>query len=53
MQLKDQVGLKAAQRRAIGELLFFASVGDLRRCERLVKLWGLKVDIELQASDQT
>ncbi|KAK9861467.1 hypothetical protein WJX84_003285 [Apatococcus fuscideae] len=36
-------GDNAAQRRAIGELLFFASVGDLRRCERLVKLWGLKV----------
>ena len=41
--LSELSELQAAQRRAIGELLFFASVGDLRRCERLVKLWGLKV----------
>lgn len=25
------------------ELLFFASVGDLRRCQRIVRLWNLKV----------
>ncbi len=34
---------QAAKRRAITELLFFASVGDLRRCQRIVRLWKLKV----------
>ena len=34
---------RAARRRAITELLFFASVGDLRRCKRIVRLWNLKV----------
>jgi tRNA A-37 threonylcarbamoyl transferase component Bud32 len=36
-------GDTAARRRAITELLFFASVGDLRRCQRIVRLWNLKV----------
>ncbi|EIE26582.1 kinase-like protein [Coccomyxa subellipsoidea C-169] len=36
-------GDMAAKRRAITELLFFASVGDLRRCQRIVRLWKLKV----------
>lgn len=35
--------VQAAKRRAITELLFFASVGDLRRCQRIVRLWKLKV----------
>ena len=35
--------LQAAQRRAITELLFFASVGDVRRCERLCRVWNLDV----------
>ncbi len=34
---------QAAKRRAITELLFFASVGDLRRCQRIVRLWNLDV----------
>lgn len=34
---------QAAQRRAITELLFFACVGDLKRCQRIVRLWNLKV----------
>ncbi|KFM24164.1 Dual specificity protein kinase splA [Auxenochlorella protothecoides] len=36
-------GNSAAQRRAITELLFFACVGDLKRCQRIVRLWNLKV----------
>ncbi|KAK9810142.1 hypothetical protein WJX72_005510 [[Myrmecia] bisecta] len=36
-------GDTAAQRRAITELLFFASIGDLRRCQRICRLWNLKV----------
>ncbi len=39
--------LQAAKRRAITELLFFASVGDLRRCQRIVRLWKLKVHVLL------
>lgn len=35
--------LQAAKRRAVQELLFFASVGDLRRCERITRLWHLEV----------
>lgn len=34
---------QAARRRAITELLFFASVGDTRRCQRIVRLWNLDV----------
>ena len=34
--------MQAAQRRAIAELLFFSSLGDLRRCERICRLWNLK-----------
>ena len=41
--------LQAAKRRAITELLFFASVGDLRRCQRIVRLWKLKVDLHFLA----
>lgn len=36
-------GDTAARRRAITELLFFASTGDLARCQRIVRLWNLKV----------
>lgn len=36
-------GDTAARRRAITELLFFASVGDVRRCQRIVRLWNLKI----------
>ena len=35
---------QAARRRAITELLFFASVGDLRRCQRIVRIWNLQVN---------
>jgi hypothetical protein len=35
--------LQAARRRAITELLFFASVGDMRRCQRIVRIWNLPV----------
>lgn len=34
---------QAARRRAVTELMFFASVGDLKRVERIVKLWKLNV----------
>mmetsp|Transcript_5414 Transcript_5414/g.13711 ORF Transcript_5414/g.13711 Transcript_5414/m.13711 type:complete len:318 (-) Transcript_5414:513-1466(-) len=37
-------GDSAAQRRAVTELLFFASIGDLKRCERIVQVWSLKLD---------
>lgn len=36
-------GDTAARRRAITELLFFASVGDVRRCQRIARIWNLKV----------
>ncbi|KAL4538986.1 hypothetical protein Ndes2526B_g02745 [Nannochloris sp. 'desiccata'] len=36
-------GDMAAKRRAITELLFFASVGDVRRCQRIVRIWNLIV----------
>ena len=36
-------GETAARRQAITELLFFASVGDLHRCKKLVTSWGLDV----------
>lgn len=35
--------VQAAKRRAITELLFFACVGDIKRCQRIVKLWNLNV----------
>ena len=34
---------KAALRRAVTELLFFASVGDIGRCKEIVTSWSLKV----------
>eukprot|EP00955_Chlamydomonas_euryale_P051410 354861-Chlamydomonas_euryale.AAC.19 len=36
-------GESAAKRQAITELLFFASVGDLHRCRKIVQAWNLKV----------
>ncbi|KAK9810812.1 hypothetical protein WJX73_009202 [Symbiochloris irregularis] len=45
-QVRSLHGDTAAQRRAITELLFFCSVGDVRRCERLCKLWHLKLSDE-------
>lgn len=36
-------GESAAKRRAVTELLFFASVGDLARCQRIARLWKLQV----------
>lgn len=36
-------GADAARRQAITELLFFASVGDLLRCQRLVKHFALDI----------
>lgn len=36
--------LQAALRRAIGELIFFAGVNDLERCQRIVSAWGIKLD---------
>ena len=35
--------LQAARRRAVTELLFFASVGDIKRVERIAAMWNLKV----------
>ena len=41
---KDSLhGETAAKRQAITELLFFASVGDLYRCRKLITAWGLQV----------
>jgi hypothetical protein len=36
-------GETAAKRRAVTELRFSASVGDLARCQRIARLWKLKV----------
>jgi hypothetical protein len=36
-------GESAAKRQAITELLFFASVGDLRRCKKIIAAWNLQV----------
>ncbi len=36
-------GETAARRQAITELLFFASVGDVYRCKRIVSAWALNV----------
>lgn len=36
-------GENAARRQAITELLFFASVGDLYRCKKIIHAWGLNV----------
>ena len=37
--------MQAAKRRAVQELLFFASLGDMRRCQRIVRLWNLVVSL--------
>lgn len=44
--------IQAARRRAITELLFFASSGDLRRCQRITRLWNLKVSAFVQPSSK-
>lgn len=36
--------VQAALRRAIGELIFFAGVNDLHRCQKIVSAWGIKLD---------
>ncbi|KDD75764.1 protein kinase [Helicosporidium sp. ATCC 50920] len=36
-------GSSAARRRAITELLFFASVGDLWRCKKICETWHIRV----------
>jgi hypothetical protein len=36
-------GENAARRQAITELLFFASVGDLNRCKKICRTWGVQV----------
>ncbi|GIL70021.1 hypothetical protein Vretimale_3301 [Volvox reticuliferus] len=36
-------GENAARRQAITELLFFASVGDLYRCKKIIYAWGLNI----------
>ena len=41
--LPNGAAVQAARRRAITELLFFASVGDIRRCQRIVRIWNLQV----------
>ena len=41
--LKADLLLKAARRKAISELLFFASIGDLKRCQRLCRQWNISV----------
>mmetsp|Transcript_33425 Transcript_33425/g.73919 ORF Transcript_33425/g.73919 Transcript_33425/m.73919 type:complete len:522 (-) Transcript_33425:758-2323(-) len=35
-------GEQAARRRAIGELIFFAGVNDLRRCKQIASVWNIK-----------
>lgn len=40
-------GQNAARRQAITELLFFASVGDLSRCQRICNTW--KIDVRARA----
>lgn len=40
-------GQNAARRQAITELLFFASVGDLLRCQKICATW--KIDVSSQA----
>lgn len=41
--------MQAARRKAISELLFFASVGDLKRCQRIIQQWNLQVStLEIQ-----
>ena len=34
---------QAARRRAVTELMFFASVGDVKRINRIVNMWKMKV----------
>lgn len=46
MALRPFFFSQAARRRAVTELMFFASVGDLKRVERIVKLWKLNVSWE-------
>jgi hypothetical protein len=36
-------GENAARRQAITELLFFSSVGDLNRCKKICRTWGVQV----------
>ena len=38
-------GESAAQRQAITELLFFASVGDVKRCKRICATWTIDVSL--------
>lgn len=35
-------GEQAARRRAIGELIFFAGVNDLRRCRQIASTWNIR-----------
>lgn len=34
--------LQAARRRAVGELIFFAGVNDLRRCKQIANTWNIR-----------
>lgn len=46
---KDSLhGETAAKRQAITELLFFASVGDLHRCKKIVHAWSLPVRMHME-----
>lgn len=36
-------GEQAALRRAIGELIFFAGVNDIERCQKIVSAWNIKL----------
>lgn len=42
-------GEQAARRRAIGELIFFAGVNDLRRCRQIAQTWNIKVTVKAMA----
>jgi hypothetical protein len=42
--IKEQASMQAALRRAVGELIFFAGVNDLERCQKIVSAWGIKLD---------
>ena len=47
-------GAKAARRHAITELLFFASVGDVKRCKRICEAWKVSVrTLQLDCSHAT
>ena len=47
LSLSLSLPIQAARRRAVTELMFFASVGDVKRINRIVAMWKLKVSFFL------